>query len=85
MDQLELKTRLNALSDRIDDVEARLKFKSLLKDGHAKTVATLRQRYKALSKKVDAENAEAEAVGHHVGDLERSFRWWLDSLEMDVD
>lgn len=85
MNKPDLKSRLDALSERIDRAEARMKLKSALHDGHAQTMSTLRQRYAALSEKVNAETADAEAHGHHVSDLERSVRQWLDSLEMEID
>lgn len=85
MDRPDLKSRLDALSDRIDRAEARLTLKRALHDERAQAMSTLRQRYAVLSEKVDAETAEAEAHGHHVSDLERSVRQWLDSLEIEID
>lgn len=85
MNNQTLKARLDALGYHIDLAQARLKKKDALSDGHARTADELRERYRLLSAKVREEVADAEAHGHHVSDLERSVREWLDGLEMDID
>lgn len=81
----DLKARLDQLDQHIQTAEARLKQKGILSADHQVTAAALRARYKTLSAKVQADVAQAEAQGHHVRDLERSLRQWLDSLEIEFD
>lgn len=85
MPQPDLKTRLSELEAHINKAEARLRLKGLLSADHQATAAELRDRYKALTARLREEKADAEAHGHHVGDLELSVRQWLDSLEIEMD
>ncbi|MEO1138962.1 MAG: 3-ketoacyl-ACP reductase [Pseudomonadota bacterium] len=80
-----LKTKLSELEARIDKAEARLRSKDLFSANHQVTAAELRQRYRVLSERLQGEINDAEAHGHHVGNLELSVRQWLDSLEIDMD
>ena len=81
----ELKSRLDELGQHIDRAEQRLKLKGLFSADHQIKVSELLERYEALSRKLEAEVVEEEAHGHHVSNLERSVRQWLDSLEIDLD
>ena len=81
----ELRSRLDHLNQRIERAHNRLNVKGLLSADHKITASDLSARYAALSAKVHEDTADAEAHGHHVSDLEKSVREWLDSLEIDVD
>lgn len=85
MAEADLNTRLEDLGRRIEKVQARLKLKGLLSADHQIKASELLERYKALSEKMNVEVAEKEAQGHHVSNLERSVRQWLDSLEIEMD
>lgn len=81
----DLKSRMKELDQNIQHVKARLKHKGLLSADHQATSEELRERFKALSQKVQAEIANEEADGHHVSALEASVRQWVDSLEIEMD
>lgn len=85
MNTPDLRARLDQLEQHIQTAESHLKQKGLFSADHQVTAAELRTRYKMLSAKVQADVADAEAQGHHVTDLEKSLRQWLDSLEMEID
>ncbi|WP_272007534.1 3-ketoacyl-ACP reductase [Roseovarius sp. ZX-A-9] len=85
MTTADLKARLDQLAQHLQRAEAKLKRQDIFSADHKIKALELQERYEALSRKVHAEIAEAEAHGHHVSDLERSVREWLDSLEMDMD
>lgn len=81
----DLHSRLDLLSQELQNAETKLKRKGMLSVDHEVTAAELRARHKALSQKLQAEVTQTEARGHHVSDLERSLRTWLDSLEIEMD
>lgn len=81
----DLRSRLDQLERHIQTAKARLKRKNIFSADHQVNAAELAERYDALSRKVRDEVADLEAHGHHVSDLERSVRQWLDSLEMETD
>jgi len=81
----DLKSRMEELDRKLQHTEARLKHKGLLSADHQATSAELRDRFKALSQKVQAEIASEEAHGHHVSALEASVRQWVGSLEIEMD
>jgi len=85
MTEADLKSRMNALSQKLEQAEARLKHKGLFAAYHQASAVELRDRYTALSQKLRAEIAGAEAHGHQVSALEASIRQWLDSLEIEMD
>jgi len=81
----DLHKRLDALSERITDMEARLKERSSWHDGHRLTSGELDARYRYLKSKLDGEVKAIEAHGHHVSDLEVSVRKWIDVLDMNTE
>jgi len=85
MNMPDLKVRLDQLAEHLQRAEAHLKRGNIFSADHKLKALELQARYEALSRKVHAEITEAEAQGHHVSDLERSVREWLDSLELDMD
>ena len=85
MAEKNLQDRLDKLDHRIRDVQKRMKLKGIFSSEHQVKATELERRYRALSKKLDAEIADQEAHGHHVSDLEKSIREWVDSLELKID
>ncbi|WP_294608031.1 3-ketoacyl-ACP reductase [uncultured Roseovarius sp.] len=85
MEQADLKARLDALGRNIERAEERLKLKHLFSADHQIKASELRERYRVLCRKVQAEVAREEAHGRHVSNLERSLREWWDSFELDAD
>ena len=84
MNMPNLRSRLDHLDEHIQTAESHLNGKDIFSAEHKVKAAELRARYEALSRKLEAEVADAEAQGAHVSDLDRSVRQWLDSLEMRV-
>ena len=80
MTEPDLHARLAALGTQLSAAEARLQRTASADAGHVATNRELRDRYAALSKQVDQEDATAASHGHHVTDLEHSVRMWVDQL-----
>lgn len=83
MTDRDLHERLGALGAQIDSTLERIRQESeLLKgDGHLLTGRALKERYGLLKARIEAEVADAEAHGHHVGELEKSVRRWMVGLD----
>ncbi|MFZ5963041.1 3-ketoacyl-ACP reductase [Thalassococcus sp. BH17M4-6] len=77
-----LHDRLDALGRKIHGAEQRLRDQAHLYDDHAHLSAKeLKERYADLQARLDDEEADAEAHGHHVSNLERSVHQWLESYD----
>ena len=80
----ELHERLDALSNKISEVQKTLKAEASWNDGHRLTSGELDARYQFLKSQLNSELKDAEAHGHHVSNLEASVREWIDSLELKI-
>ncbi|MCB1369230.1 MAG: 3-ketoacyl-ACP reductase [Rhodobacteraceae bacterium] len=77
-----LHERLEKLGHAISETRARMKREAhLFSGGMHLTADELKDRYRILQARLEAEVADAEAHGHHVSDLEKSVRQWLDSVD----
>ncbi|MFC4670223.1 3-ketoacyl-ACP reductase [Seohaeicola nanhaiensis] len=80
MDSHSLHDRLEALGQKIAAAEAKLRDRA--PHGAAQlTAQELKTSYQRLQARLNREIADTEAQGHHVTDLERSVRQWIDSLD----
>ena len=81
METEDLHGRLEALGHKIHAAEERLREeKPPHRDAAHRTAQELKERYAHLQARVNSEIADVEAQGHHVNDLERAVRQWLDSI-----
>ncbi|GAA4217597.1 hypothetical protein GGQ68_002210 [Sagittula marina] len=82
MEKDPLHDRLAALGRKIHAAEQKLRDHAHLYHDQAHlTSKELKERYARLQARLDDEAADDEAHGHHVTDLERSVRQWLDSFD----
>lgn len=82
MENDSLHTRLEALRQKIDAAEKKLREQEHQRqDGAHLTAQELKDRYARLQARLNGEAADAEAHGHHVTDLERSVRQWVESFD----
>lgn len=84
-DQDDLQARLDALSAKLDETEGALKERERWHDGHRLTKGELYARHNYLRGQVDREARDLEAHGHRVGNLEKSVREWLDTLNLHTE
>lgn len=80
METSDLHARLAQLEQHLAAADAHLRSKATAAAPHQDKATALRQQYDALSYRVKTETADAEAHGHHVSDLERAVRAWIDSF-----
>ena len=79
-----LHQRLEALGQKIRATEERLRRDAhLYRDSTHLMAQELRERHARVTARVHSAVADAEAHGHHVSDLERSVRQWLDSVDAE--
>jgi hypothetical protein len=83
MDKSASHARLDALAAEIKAAKKHLESKGKL-HLEKQTAESLLARYKVLKAQLDGEIADLEEHGHHVGALERSFRKWFDSVDLDA-
>ncbi|ETA50565.1 hypothetical protein [Ponticoccus alexandrii] len=83
MEHQSLHDRLHALGQKIHAAEEKLREQAHHRNVSAHlTAQDLKERYAHLQSRLDNDAAEAEAHGHHVTDLERSFQQWIDSFDV---
>ena len=78
-----LDERMQELGRKIDEAHEKIRLQHVLFEEHGPTAADLRKRYELLRKRSADEVAEDESHGHHVTELERSFRAWMDRISFD--
>ncbi len=84
MKSKDLHARLERLGQTISKTRERMKREAhLFHDEMYLTAEELKDRYHILQERLRGEVADAEAHGHHVSDLEKSVRQWLDSIDED--
>ncbi|WOI56681.1 3-ketoacyl-ACP reductase [Palleronia sp. LCG004] len=82
MENEDLHDRLELLRRKIEAAEERLHERDNPPHDEAHlTARELKERYRRLQARVSDEVADAEAHGHHVSNLERSVRQWVDSFD----
>ena len=82
MQHVSLHDRLAALGRKIHAAEEKLREEAhLYRDSTHHTAQELKDRYKTLQARLTGEDADAEAHGEHMSDLERSVHQWLDSID----
>jgi len=80
----DLNSRLSEFEAHLHEAVARQKLKNLLSCEHQLTPGELATRHKVLTEEMAREIAAVEAQGRHVGPIEHSVRYWLDSLELET-
>lgn len=85
MNDKDLHARLDALAHKIDATRTAMERKQhLFHDDQFLTADELKERHETLRRRLDREVADAESHGHHVSNLERSVRAWLDEIDAET-
>ena len=77
----ELDQRMRDLGQKLNAAQEKIRLQHVLFQEHGTTAADLKKRYELLQKRLADEVAEDENHGHHVTELERSFRAWMDRIK----
>ena len=81
MTEIDIDARLHALGDKLKRAEHRIDMKALKNAEHLVIISQLRERYSLLLNQVEKDVTSAEALGHHVSDLEKSVMVWYEGLD----